>query len=317
MAEREAIDADMLAAVERLARVTGRWWVDVNTRAARLVRIERGRASIWNDSRHVADVDAHTALLWIMLEHAGLTIDVGPCPACVKRGSSWEYTDSPLKPPNGPGGEWEYLGVGVKGLPDGVIGGIAWERCTWRFDDHWYRRACRSCLTDVEHGYPDRPTGRDVRTLAQLVLDASPIDCQLCDEHGCELCGEGKVWSREGIARDRLAVEADRRIATGSEQTADFYDPDSYAEAEKSGRSYVRQRGGTNIREVNRWRLEDHPGFLYHVELAWTEPDPIGARLALWLAGSREGTQDMVDELNVEADRIDGGDTSAGMARRA
>src|SRR5690606_8052008 len=95
VAEREASDEQMIAATEHWAKIAGRWrddgpvsgrrWLEAHTVLMPGVVVRRWDRGQTGFGR-TFNIDSHTALLWALLEHAGTTIDVGPCHACVKRG---------------------------------------------------------------------------------------------------------------------------------------------------------------------------------------------------------------------------------------
>lgn len=86
--------------VERLAQVLG---VLSYTNEKDLVGVARkqgvalieilgaGGVRIWTPYAGPRDVDEGTALIFLLARASGLRLDVGRCPACVKRGGSWEW----------------------------------------------------------------------------------------------------------------------------------------------------------------------------------------------------------------------------------
>lgn len=125
----------------------------------RLIVCTRGKSIV---------VDIPTALL-ILAGHAlGVELDVGPCLECEARGEGyewrWSLTSGDLDRREREG--WMWSG-GRAWLPSGVR---AWPMY----------RPCPACSVD------GKPTGRDVRSWAQAVLDAMPgAHCHACDGKGC------------------------------------------------------------------------------------------------------------------------------------
>lgn len=210
-----ASDAEMLAAVERWARARGwlvtqhahgqvdHWLFDDRPRWEQGTgggECRAGNARIWlprpAENVEWRDVDPHTALLWALSVEAGVTVDVGRCPACVKRGGrdEWIYAHTTRER------DWlkkhEY----------------AWSCGAWSWVGPvkiWpMSRPCTAC----------NGTGRDIREDARLVLDAVPPneDPQTVAEI------EARRWAlmieaRKARAQSRevLCVEADRLQGTG------------------------------------------------------------------------------------------------------
>lgn len=174
MTEREATDAEMLAAVERWARATGRWWQDSGripdgwsftvwaTGTAR-VRFRAGKRDVTEQT-----VDPHTALLWALLVEAGITVDVGRCPACVARslpGQKLATTEWGMA--TAYGRTKPYIAHARYHPADGWLRG--WGGKRRKGSSQWAQHHARPC--------PDcNGTGRDMREVARLVLDAAPID---------------------------------------------------------------------------------------------------------------------------------------------
>jgi hypothetical protein len=240
--------------------------------------IDEGRRERWswytaNGDRF--DVDFHTALVVALLIEGGITVDVGRCPACVKRGGPHEW-------------------LRLLGTFDEVERWRGYQERNW--EDLQILRAFRGCdWLPTQHllvGWRPCPacsgTGRDIREAARIVLDAvwrtsdglvKPAKCGRAKCHGC---GYGIATTRAGLIRSHTGPGPGPRCS-GSKQR-----PDTAARDSLHVKADDIQRTG----------------------------DPLGEWLSLWLAGSRERTDDMtlrLMEVAWRAEIMHGGEPSRGV----
>jgi hypothetical protein len=300
MTTREATDSEMLDAVERWARVTKRLasqsahgltgdWIFAPVYVLPSGSNGEVKAvAIYTGDGDRFDVNFHTALLVALLIEGGTTVDVGRCPTC--EGSERETRSVTSRVERGtPRGAAHHRHKRIK---DG------WRADGWRWaegtdvtferplegvsDVYTYKmsRPCSACT--------DKP-GRDIREAARLVLDAvwrtsdglvKPAKYGRAKCHGC---GYGIATTRAGFIRSHTGPGPGPRCS-GSKQR-----PDTAARDSLHVKADDIQRTG----------------------------DPLGEWLSLWLAGSRERTDDMtlrLMEVAWRAEIMHGGEPSRGVA---
>jgi hypothetical protein len=276
MTTREATDSEMLSAVERWARARGfhrdqhahgssdGLWLFSRHHAPREfgTQLHAGRMmAIWDRNGERFDVDARAALLVALLIEGGLTVDVGRCPACVKRGGPHEWTQIDE----------------TRGHVSDALSAAEWfaprlAKTGWIGASYIHHTSPRGATARLvaKRPCPDcNGTGRHTIEAARLVLDAvwRTIDGLVKPaKYGrakCRGCGYGIATTRAGLIRSHTGPGPGPRCS-GSKQR-----PDTAARDSLHVKADDLQRTG----------------------------DPLGEWLSLWLAGSRERTDDMTLRL--------------------
>jgi hypothetical protein len=165
-----AADQEMFAAVGQWARARGwlnpesphgnLWW-GVFTGGERFTIHRKGTSQAWLPS-------PHAALVWALVVEADLPpVDMGRCPSCAARGGGWEWARN-----EGASGPWSTATGRLEGeiqlyqsepQPGAwVVDAAPSGHPGWQYA----ARPCPACAVD------GKPTGRERREVARLLLDA-------------------------------------------------------------------------------------------------------------------------------------------------